>query len=84
MKIPKFILSTFTTILIVSGIVYAISYPSIPPTGEIAGGKFTSYFTKMFTTGCTGTNVVQSIRSDGTLTCVNGGSTTSFTSGGGK
>ncbi|MDP2103745.1 MAG: hypothetical protein Q8K26_02390, partial [Candidatus Gracilibacteria bacterium] len=55
------------------GIVYALSYPTSVPTGETPGGKFKTYFNNMFTTGCTGTNVVQSIGSDGTLHCVTGG-----------
>lgn len=34
-----------TTVL---GIVYALSYPVNPPTGEIAGGSFMNYFNKIF------------------------------------
>ncbi|MDD5197728.1 MAG: hypothetical protein PHN60_02615 [Candidatus Gracilibacteria bacterium] len=34
-------------IVTVLGIVYAINYPSTPPTGEITGGKFMAYFNKM-------------------------------------
>ncbi|MDP2103570.1 MAG: hypothetical protein Q8K26_01455 [Candidatus Gracilibacteria bacterium] len=73
MKPQKYILSTLATMTIVSGIVYALSYPTSVPTGETPGGKFKTYFTNMFTTGCTGTNVVQSIGSDGRLHCVDGG-----------
>jgi hypothetical protein len=29
------------------GIAYALTYPSAPPIGEVAGGKFMQYFNKM-------------------------------------
>lgn len=32
------------SILFILGIVYALSYPSAPPVGEVAGGKFMQYF----------------------------------------
>lgn len=35
------------SILFISFTVYAINFPSTPPTGEVVGGKFMGYFTKM-------------------------------------
>ncbi len=35
------------SILFIAGIVYALTYPSAPPMGEVAGGKFMQYFTKI-------------------------------------
>ncbi len=35
-------------ILAVLGTVYAINYPSAPPVGEVAGGKFMQYFNQIF------------------------------------
>jgi len=32
------------SVLFIAGIVYALTYPSAPPTGEIVGGKFMQYF----------------------------------------
>lgn len=32
------------SILFIAGIVYALSYPSAPPSGEVVGGKFMQYF----------------------------------------
>ncbi len=32
------------SILFIAGIVYALTYPSTPPVGEVAGGKFMQYF----------------------------------------
>lgn len=42
------------SILFISFIVYALNYPSTPPTGEVAGGKFMMYFDRMLVnTGAT-------------------------------
>lgn len=73
--IGKRVLSATVTavffVLAVFGIVYAtISYPGTTPAGEVAGGKFAQYFSKLSTTGCAGAGVVQSISSDGTLNCI--------------
>ncbi|OIP54056.1 hypothetical protein AUK10_01615 [Candidatus Gracilibacteria bacterium CG2_30_37_12] len=35
------------SILFIAGIVYALTYPSAPPMGEVAGGKFMDYFNKI-------------------------------------
>jgi hypothetical protein len=32
------------SILFIAGLVYALTYPSAPPVGEVAGGKFMQYF----------------------------------------
>ncbi|MFA6091140.1 MAG: collagen-like protein [Candidatus Gracilibacteria bacterium] len=32
------------SILFIAGIVYALTFPSTPPVGEVAGGKFMQYF----------------------------------------
>ena len=51
MKLGLFVkssLSTLATIVIVGGIVYAISYPSVTPTGETPGGKFRAELDKLW------------------------------------
>ncbi len=40
------------SILFIAGIVYALTYPSAPPVGEVAGGKFMQYFDKIFQGTC--------------------------------
>lgn len=44
------IFSVFS-ILFIAGIVYALTFPSTPPTGEVAGGKFTVIFNNILQSG---------------------------------
>ena len=60
------------SILFIAGIVYALTFPSAPPAGEIAGGKFMQYFNSMFT-GCSGNWVIKSFSSLGIPICTYGG-----------
>ena len=51
------------SILFIAGLVYAITYPSAPPTGEVAGGKFMGYFNKILVdTGTTSDGTVKQAR----------------------
>lgn len=62
------------SILFIVGIVYALTYPSAPPTGEVAGGKFQENFNKIFGalvfTG--GTIQIAHVTTDGSACSENG------------
>lgn len=65
----KTILSTLATIAIVSGITYALTYPSAPPTGETAGGKFMTYFNNMKAADCPAGQAMIGFNTDFTKKC---------------
>lgn len=46
-KVANAIVTAVLFMVAVLGIVYALSYPSTPPAGEVAGGNFMNYFNKI-------------------------------------
>ena len=57
------------SILFIAGIVYALSFPSAPPAGEVAGGKFMQYFTNMRQTCPTG-QIMNGSKADSSPNCI--------------